>query len=181
MTALGANIVNMGLIGGFVGFYGYKSIKGIGKVPAIFIAAWAATFLASIACAIELAIAGTFPLVAGVASMALYHACLLYTSACNMKVNAIKKSTRIIYLISLVKFDSSFFNFNKLPTNHFSVKIHDINIKIAYIKHCHSGIKPSGTFILQSPLIHTMHQFLYISASLILFIFSNFIITLVTP
>lgn len=74
ITALGANIVNMGLIGGFVGFYGYKFLKGIGKVPAIFIAAWAATFLASIVCAIELSIAGTFPLVAGVTSMALYHA-----------------------------------------------------------------------------------------------------------
>ena len=74
ITALGANIVNMGLIGGFVGFYGYKFLKGIGKVPAIFIAAWAATFLASIVCAIELSIAGTFPLIAGVTSMALYHA-----------------------------------------------------------------------------------------------------------
>ena len=74
ITALGVNIVNMGIVGGFVGFYGYKTLKGIGKIPAIFIAAWAATFLASIACAIELSIAGTFPLVAGVASMALYHA-----------------------------------------------------------------------------------------------------------
>ena len=74
ITALGVNIVNMGIIGGFVGFYGYKTLKGIGRIPAIFIAAWAATFLASIACALELSIAGTFPLAAGVASMALYHA-----------------------------------------------------------------------------------------------------------
>lgn len=74
ITALGVNIVNMGIIGGFVGFYGYKTLKGIGRIPAIFIAAWAATFLASIACAVELSIAGTFPLAAGVASMGLYHA-----------------------------------------------------------------------------------------------------------
>jgi cobalt/nickel transport system permease protein len=74
MTALGANIVNMGLIGGFVGFYGYKTLKGIGRIPAIFIAAWASIFVASIACALELYFAGTFPLEAGLASMGLYHA-----------------------------------------------------------------------------------------------------------
>jgi cobalt/nickel transport system permease protein len=74
MTALGANIVNMGLIGGLVGFYGYKTLKGIGRIPAIFITAWASIFLASLACALELYFAGTFPLEAGLASMALYHA-----------------------------------------------------------------------------------------------------------
>ncbi len=74
MTALGANIVNMGLIGGFVGFYGYKTLRRIGRIPAIFIAAWASIFVASIACALELYLAGTFPLEAGLASMGLYHA-----------------------------------------------------------------------------------------------------------
>jgi cobalt/nickel transport system permease protein len=64
----------MGVIGGFVGFYAYKALKGIGRVPAIFIAGWASIFLAAIACAIELAIAGTFPLVAGLIFMGLYHA-----------------------------------------------------------------------------------------------------------
>ncbi len=74
VTALGVNIVNMGLLGGFIGFYGFKFLKGVGKIPAIFIAAWAATFLGSILCAMELAAAGTFPLAAGVGSMALFHA-----------------------------------------------------------------------------------------------------------
>ncbi len=74
MTALGANIINMGLIGGFVGFYAYKTLKGIGRVPAIFIAAWASIFLAAIACAIEMSLAGTFPLVEGIIFMGLYHA-----------------------------------------------------------------------------------------------------------
>ncbi|MDI6645082.1 MAG: cobalt transporter CbiM [Methanobacteriaceae archaeon] len=74
MTALGANIVNMGIIGGFIGFYAYKILKGIGRIPAIFIAAWASIFLAAIACAIEMSIAGTFPLVEGVIFMGLYHA-----------------------------------------------------------------------------------------------------------
>lgn len=74
MTALGANILNMGIIGGFVGFYAYKAIRGIGRVPAIFIAAWASIFLAAIACAIEMTLAGTFPLVEGLIFMGLYHA-----------------------------------------------------------------------------------------------------------
>jgi cobalt/nickel transport system permease protein len=74
ITALGANIFNMGVIGGFVGFYAYKTFKRIGRAPAIFIAGWASIFLAAIACAFELAIAGTFPLVAGLIFMGLYHA-----------------------------------------------------------------------------------------------------------
>lgn len=74
MTALGANIVNMGIIGGFVGFYAYKILRGIGRIPAIFIAAWLSIFIAAIACAVEMAIAGTFPLVAGLIFMGLYHA-----------------------------------------------------------------------------------------------------------
>jgi len=74
MTALGANIVNMGIIGGFVGFYAYKTLQGIGRVPAIFIAAWASIFLAAIACAIEMSLAGTFPLAEGLMFMGLYHA-----------------------------------------------------------------------------------------------------------
>jgi len=74
MTALGANIVNMGIIGGFIGFYAYKILKGIGRIPAIFIAAWASIFLAAIACAIEMSLAGTFPLVEGIIFMGLYHA-----------------------------------------------------------------------------------------------------------
>jgi ABC-type Co2+ transport system, permease component len=43
-------------------------------VPAIFIAAWASIFLAAIACAIEMSLAGTFPLVEGIIFMGLYHA-----------------------------------------------------------------------------------------------------------
>ncbi|MDO5834898.1 MAG: cobalt transporter CbiM [Methanobacterium sp.] len=74
MTALGANIVNMGLIGGFVGFYAYKILKGVGRIPAVFVAAWASIFLAALACSIEMSLAGTFPLVEGLIFMGLYHA-----------------------------------------------------------------------------------------------------------
>jgi len=40
ITALGANILNMAIVGGFVGYYGFSSLESkIGKYPSIFIAA----------------------------------------------------------------------------------------------------------------------------------------------
>ena len=75
ITALGANVLNMGIVGGCVGLYTFKGLKDIiGKYPSIFIAAWLATLVAAVVAAIEMAIAGTFPLTVGIASMALYHA-----------------------------------------------------------------------------------------------------------
>lgn len=75
ITALGANVFNMAIVGGCVGLYTYKGLNGIiGKYPSIFVGAWLATLVAAVVCAIEMAIAGTFPLSVGVASMALYHA-----------------------------------------------------------------------------------------------------------
>ena len=75
ITALGANVLNMAIVGGFVGLYTFKGLKDIiGKYPSIFVAAWLATLVAAVVAAIEMAIAGTFPLNIGIASMALYHA-----------------------------------------------------------------------------------------------------------
>ena len=75
ITALGANVFNMAIVGGCTGLYTYKFLNGIiGKYPSVFLAAWLATLVAAVVCAIEMAIAGTFPLNVGVASMALYHA-----------------------------------------------------------------------------------------------------------
>lgn len=75
ITALGANVLNMGIIGGFVGLFTFKALrKTTGKYVAIGIAAWLAIFLAAEATAIEMWLAGTFPLVQGLAMMGLYHA-----------------------------------------------------------------------------------------------------------
>ena len=76
ITTMGANIINMGVIGGFVGFYSYTGIKSATKNTYISagIAAWLACLIAALACAIEMAIAGTFPLVPGLVAMGLYHA-----------------------------------------------------------------------------------------------------------
>jgi cobalt/nickel transport system permease protein len=80
ITALGANIFNMGLIGSVGGWAIYRPLSHIGRGPqgqslqgqvfAATVAGWASTMLASIACAGELAVSGTpwsmvFPAMAG--------------------------------------------------------------------------------------------------------------------
>jgi len=77
ITALGANIFNMALIGGVGGWVVYhllsRAVSGLfGRLVAAVVAGWASTVLASIACAGELAVSGTvgwpvaFPAMAGV-------------------------------------------------------------------------------------------------------------------
>ena len=84
IIALGVNIFNMGVISSFIGFYGFKLLKSSnlkifsrdkkGLSISTFIAAWFSIFIASIVCAIELTIAGTFPLMEGIMFMGIYHA-----------------------------------------------------------------------------------------------------------
>ncbi len=59
VTALGANILNMGIVAPFVGFYSFKALrKPVGKASSIFIASWLSIFLASLMVVIELWFAG---------------------------------------------------------------------------------------------------------------------------
>jgi cobalt/nickel transport system permease protein len=66
----------MGVIGGFIGFYTFKGLMGMTKNMPIagFAAAWLACLIPSLACAVEMFIAGTFPLREGLIAMGLYHA-----------------------------------------------------------------------------------------------------------
>jgi cobalt/nickel transport system permease protein len=75
LTTMGANIINMGVIGGFVGFYSYQGLKAATKsMPiAAFVAAWLACFIPALGAAVELFLAGTFPLEAGLIAMGTYH------------------------------------------------------------------------------------------------------------
>lgn len=79
LLALGANIFNMGVVAGFSAYYIYR-IMGLllgdssrSKLVAGFIAAWSSVLLASIACAIELAVSGTLPLSVVLPAMAGVH------------------------------------------------------------------------------------------------------------
>ena len=73
ITALGANILDMGVIAGFTG-YGVFTVKKLNLWVAIFMSSWASLFVAAIAVAIEMALAGTFPIDLGLFFMGLYHA-----------------------------------------------------------------------------------------------------------
>lgn len=76
ILALGANIFNMGVIGTIFGYYLYKgmlkTLKSVRTAAAV--AAWVAIVLASVACAVELAVSGTSPLHIVVPAMVGIHA-----------------------------------------------------------------------------------------------------------
>jgi cobalt/nickel transport system permease protein len=76
ITTMGANIINMGVIGGFVGFYSFHGLLRLTKnlslsaIPA----AWLACFIPAEAAAVEMFFAGTFPIREGLIAMGVYHA-----------------------------------------------------------------------------------------------------------
>ena len=74
ITTMGANILNMGVISGFVGYYFYVALrKSTGTSIAAFGGAWLGLFTSAIACAIQMWLAGTFLLVPGLVTMGTYH------------------------------------------------------------------------------------------------------------
>ena len=78
VTALGANICNMGLVGTVGGWMIYRAVsRGLpglrGQVAAVAFAGWCSTVLAALACAGELAWSGTAPWSATVAAMVGIH------------------------------------------------------------------------------------------------------------
>ncbi len=63
LTALGANIFNMAIVGTILGYYFYRIIRQVffkkNILMAVFISAWVSVVLASLFCAIELSLSGT--------------------------------------------------------------------------------------------------------------------------
>jgi cobalt/nickel transport system permease protein len=80
ILALGANIFNMALVGVFVSYAVYRLLRRVlGEKPsALFLAgfgsAWTSIFIASLACALELALSGTSPANIAVPAMGGIHA-----------------------------------------------------------------------------------------------------------
>lgn len=80
LLALGANIFNMGIIASFSGYYLYRLAFALlgegrkGRMISGFIGAWSSVFLASIVCAIELAVSGASPMAVVLPAMAGFHA-----------------------------------------------------------------------------------------------------------
>jgi len=80
LLALGANVLNMGIIASLAGYYLYRLSTRLlgddrrGKLFGSFIAAWGSVFLASIACAIELWVSGLLAIQVALPAMAGWHA-----------------------------------------------------------------------------------------------------------
>jgi cobalt/nickel transport system permease protein len=80
LTALGANITNMGLIGTFGGYYFYRLIRSLvgrntwlGMSISTAIASWTSVVVAAVVCAVELALSDTVPLALGMTAMLSWH------------------------------------------------------------------------------------------------------------
>lgn len=80
ITAFGANLLNMGVIGGFGGYFLLRVLTRLlprgraGFLSATGIAAWFSVVLASMACSVELALSGTLPFALTLPAMAGTHA-----------------------------------------------------------------------------------------------------------
>ena len=80
LTALGSNVMNMGLIGGVGVYYIFRLFQKLlpktnrGFLTASALASWCSVFLASFACAVELALSGTSPAKIVIPAMAGFHA-----------------------------------------------------------------------------------------------------------
>ncbi|OGS19978.1 MAG: cobalamin biosynthesis protein CbiM [Elusimicrobia bacterium RIFOXYA2_FULL_39_19] len=75
LTALGANVFNMGIVGPIAGYLVYSSMLKlkINKMVCVFIAAWLSIVAAASFCAIELTISGIVPFKTALLSMAGIH------------------------------------------------------------------------------------------------------------
>jgi cobalt/nickel transport system permease protein len=74
ITTMGANILNMGVVSGFIGYYTYVALRNrTGTSIAAFGGAWLGLFASAVVCAIQMWFAGTFPLVPGLIAMGTYH------------------------------------------------------------------------------------------------------------
>lgn len=78
VTALGANIFNMGIVAGLTGYGVYLLFRSSGKrvlrAAGIFLAAWLAVEASAAAAAVELALSGTVSLTVALKAMLTWHA-----------------------------------------------------------------------------------------------------------
>lgn len=75
ITTMGANILNMGVISGFVGYYTFVALMNskLNLKVSSFVGAWLGLLVSALVCAVQMYLAGTFPLVPGLIAMGTYH------------------------------------------------------------------------------------------------------------
>lgn len=76
VLALGANILNMALIGGWCCYWVYRWLAKLSgnETVGVIVSAWLSVVLGAVACAFELAFSNTVPLTVVVPTMAAFHA-----------------------------------------------------------------------------------------------------------
>ena len=78
ITALGANIFNMGIVDVFVGYAVFRALRNFNQDVATFLAGWLGIWLAAIACGIEIGVSSIFKYEIGVTvpTMGIWHGIL---------------------------------------------------------------------------------------------------------
>lgn len=80
LTALGANVLNMGIVACLLSYYVHRGAVALlgesrrGMLAGGFLAGWLSVFVASVLAAVELSVSGTLPLKVALPAMAGYHA-----------------------------------------------------------------------------------------------------------
>jgi cobalt/nickel transport system permease protein len=105
LTALGANVLNMAVLGPFSGYLIYnimrRAVKGnAGMIAGAAFASWASVVIASSACAVELSASGTSPFLVVFPSMVFVHAVIGIGEAaitCVMVAFVLKVRPDLIY------------------------------------------------------------------------------------
>jgi cobalt/nickel transport system permease protein len=60
ITALGANIFNMAVVGVFVGYAVFKALRNFNQDTAVFLAGWLGIWLGAVACGVEIGVSSIF-------------------------------------------------------------------------------------------------------------------------
>ena len=100
LTALGANIFNMGIVAAFPGYWIFVALKSAlrgdrGYFAGSFLAAWAAVVLSAVLVAFELSLSGTTPLFQSLLAMTSVHAIIgLFEGGITVAVLRFIKSVR---------------------------------------------------------------------------------------
>lgn len=74
ITAIGANILNMGLIGAFIGYWVYSRLKSIHEGFAMGLAAWLSVVLGAALASVEIGLSHSLPFTKVLSLMVGYHA-----------------------------------------------------------------------------------------------------------
>jgi len=73
ITALGANILNMGAVGAYLGYYIYQKISKVKEELGIALAAWLSVVIGAALTAIEIGVSGNVPFTKVFSLMVAYH------------------------------------------------------------------------------------------------------------